>query len=114
MGRADKSALITKAVLAIRSGECTDYSNAAKKFHYSYTAVIRRIKGLTKTRQEAYSFYHQCLTNDEEETLISRINKLTDRGLPPISQIVRNLAEEIRGELVGKNKTGQFCKRHKL
>jgi hypothetical protein len=103
MGRADKSALVTKAVLAIRSGEFKDYSNAAKKFHYSHTAVMRRIKGLTKTRQEANSFYHQCLTTDEEEVLISRINKLTDRGLPPTSQIVRNLAEEIRGEPVGKN-----------
>jgi hypothetical protein len=103
MGRADKSALVTKAVLAIRRGEFQDYSNAAKKFHCSHTAVMRRIKGQTKTRQEANSFYHQCLTDDEEETLISRINKLTDRGLPPTSQIVRNLAEEIRGEPVGKN-----------
>jgi len=103
MGRADKSAQVTKAVLAIRSGECKDYSNAAKKFYYSYTAVMRRINSLTKTRQEAYSFYLQCLTDDEEEILISRINKLTDRGLPPTSQIVRNLAEEIRGEPVGKN-----------
>jgi hypothetical protein len=113
MGRADKSAQVTEAVLAIRSGEYTDYSNAAKKFHCSHTAVMRRIKGLTKTRQEANSFYHQCLTNDQEEVLISRINKLTDRGLPPTSHIVRNLAEEIRGEYVGKNWTGQFVKRHK-
>ena len=114
MGRADKSAQVTKAVLVIRSGEFKDYSNAAKKFHCSHTAVMRRIKGLTKTRQEANSFYHQCLTTDEEEILISRINKLTDRGLPPTSQIVRNLAEEIRREPVGKNWTGQFVKRHKL
>jgi hypothetical protein len=90
-------------VLVIRLGEFKDYSNAAKKFHCSHTAVIRRIKGLTKTQQEANSFYHQCLTIDEEEVLISRINKLTDQGLPPISQIIRNLAKEIRGEPVGKN-----------
>jgi hypothetical protein len=88
MGRADKSALVTKAVLVIRSGEFKDYSNTTKKFYYSYTAVMRRIKGLTKTWQKANSFYHQCLTTDEEEVLISRINKLIDRGLPPISQIV--------------------------
>jgi Tc5 transposase DNA-binding domain len=114
MGRADKSAQVTKAVLAIRSGEYTDYSNAANKFHCSRTAVMRRITGQTKTRQEAHSFWHQCLTNDEEEILISRINTLTDRGLPPTSQIVRNLAEEIRRQPVGKNWVGQFCKRHKL
>jgi hypothetical protein len=50
MGRADKSAQVTKAVLAIRSGEYMDYSNAANKFHYSRTAVMRRITGKTKTR----------------------------------------------------------------
>ena len=103
MERADKSALVTAAVLVIRRGEFKDYSNAAKKYHCSHTAIIRRIKGETKTRQEANSFYNQCLTNDQEETLISRINKLTDRGLPPTTQIIRNLAEEIRGEPVGKN-----------
>jgi hypothetical protein len=103
MGRADKSAQVTEAVLVICLGEYTDYSNAAKKFHCSHMAMMRWIKGLTKTRQEANSFYHQCLTNNQEEVLISRINKLMDRGLPPISYIVRNLAEEIRGEYIGKN-----------
>jgi hypothetical protein len=85
MGRADKSALVTKAVLIIRLGEFKDYSNAVKKFYYSHMAMIRRIKGLTKIWQEANSFYHQCLTTDEEEVLISRINKLIDRGLSSIS-----------------------------
>jgi len=97
MGRADKSAQVTKAVLEVRSGEFKGYSNAAKKFHCSHTAVMRRIKNQIKTRQEANFFYHQCLTNDQEEVLISRINTLTDRGMPPMSHIVRNLAKEIGG-----------------
>jgi len=58
MGRVDKSAQVTKAVLVIRRGEYTDYSNTAKKYHCSRTAVIRRITGQTKTRQEALSFWH--------------------------------------------------------
>jgi len=32
--------------------------------------------------------------------------------MPPTSQIVKNLVEEIRGERVGKNWVGQFVKRH--
>jgi hypothetical protein len=44
MERADKSAQITKAVLAIRLGEFIDYSNAIKKFYYIHMAIIRRIK----------------------------------------------------------------------
>jgi hypothetical protein len=114
MARADKSAQVNKAVLAIRSGEFTDYSLVVIAHRYDHIAVSRRIRGLTKTRQEANSFYHQCLTNDEEEVLIARINTLTDRGMPPTSHIIRNLAEEIRGKWVGKNWTGQFVKRHKL
>jgi hypothetical protein len=82
MGRADKSALVTAAVLAIRWEKFKDYSNTVKKYYYSHIAIIRRIKGKTKTRQKANSFYNQCLTNDQEETLISRINKLIDKGLP--------------------------------
>jgi hypothetical protein len=58
MGRVDKSAQITKVVLIIRLGEAKDYSDAAKKFHCSHTAVMRRINGLTKTQKEANSFYH--------------------------------------------------------
>jgi hypothetical protein len=58
MGRADKSAQVTKAVLIIRLGECQDYSNTTKKHYYSHMAMIRRINGLTKTRQEANSFYY--------------------------------------------------------
>jgi hypothetical protein len=50
MERADKSAQVIKAVLIIRSREFKDYSNTVKKFYCSYTAVMRRIKGLTKTR----------------------------------------------------------------
>jgi hypothetical protein len=51
----------------------------------------------------ANSFYHQCLTNEQEEVLITRIHDLTDRGMPPTSQIVENLAEEITREKVGQN-----------
>jgi len=44
--------------------------------------------------------------------LISHINKLTRRGLPPTSTIVRNLAEEMISRPIGKNWTAQFVKRH--
>lgn len=40
------------------------------------------------------------------------INRLTDRFMPPTPQIVRNLAEEMRGQSVGKNWVGEFVSRH--
>lgn len=114
MARADKSATINSAVDAIQRGEVKDYSEAARKYGCDRTAISRRIRGITKTRLEAQSLYHQALTNTQEEVLISHINKLTDRGMPPTSYIVKNLAEEIKGGSVGKNWVAQFCKRHKL
>ena len=88
MARADKSARITKAVEAIRSGEFTDCAKAAKHFGYDRSAVSRKLQSKTKSRKKADSFWRQCLTDKQEETLIARINKLTDRGMPPTSRIV--------------------------
>ena len=103
MARIDKSARVTEAVDAIKRGEFSDYTKAAQHFRCSHSAVSRRVRGLTRTRKEANSFWHQCLTIEQEEVLIYRINTLTDRAMPPTSHIVRNLAEEIRGAPVGKN-----------
>jgi hypothetical protein len=49
MARANKSAQVNKAVLAIYSGEFIDYSLAAKAHGCNRTAVLKRICGLTKT-----------------------------------------------------------------
>jgi hypothetical protein len=114
MARGDKSKAIDAAVDAIKRGEFGDYGKAAKQFKCSRTAVSRRVRGLAKSRKDANSFWHQCLTIEQEEVLIHRINHLTDRGMPPTSHIIKNLAEEIRGAPVGKNWVGQFVKRHDI
>ena len=107
-----KSIRVDKAVAAIQRGEFIHFNNAADYYECSRTAVSRRIRGLTKSKKQANSFWHQCLTIEQEEVLIHRINLLTDRAMPPTSHIVKNLVEEIRGAPVGKNWVGQFVKRH--
>ncbi len=107
-----KTLRIDKAVAAIQRGEFLHYENAANHYGCSRSAVSRRIRGLTKSKKDANSFWHQCLTIEQEEVLIHRINILTDRGMPPTSHIVKNLAEELRGKGVNKNWVGQFVKRH--
>jgi hypothetical protein len=109
-----KSKAIDDAVAAIRRGEFARYGPAAKEYGCDPGALSRRMRGLTKSKKEANSFWHQCLTNEQEEILIARINNLTDRGMPPTSHIVKNLSEEIRGKPVGKNWVGQFVKRHEI
>ena len=38
---------------------------------------------------------------------------MTEQGMPPTASIVRNLAEEMIGQKVGKNWTSEFVKRYK-
>jgi hypothetical protein len=57
MTRVDKSARIALAIAAIRSGEIKDYSKAAAKFNVNRTTISKRIRGLTKSRKDADSFW---------------------------------------------------------
>src|ERR1700722_852271 len=66
----------------------------------------------SRSRKDAICRTRQRLTIAQEEVLTTHINKLTDGGIPPTSQIVRNLAEEIAGDVVGKNWTSDFVRRH--
>ena len=92
--------------------EAPNYMATSKKFNIPRKTLYDRFSGRTVSRQEASSETHQCLTAEQEEALISLINRLTNRGLPPTNSIVRNLAEEIIGRRVGKNWSGQFVRRH--
>jgi hypothetical protein len=76
------------------------------------STLIRRAKGKTTWREEFQSQVHQCPTDAQERILIDQINHLTERDIPPTSQMVRNFAEEMIGCAVGKNWVSQFCRRH--
>ena len=80
-----------------------NYPKTAKKYNLNVTTLRRRHQGKQRSRKEALSISRQCLTLAEERTLISTINKLSARAMPPTASIVRNLAEEIIGRKVGKN-----------
>jgi hypothetical protein len=63
MARADKSALVKKAVSAIKRGEFTDYSKAAEHYGCDRTSVSKGIRRLTKTRKETTIFFHKAVTD---------------------------------------------------
>ena len=100
------------ALAAIESSEKPNYTAIAKEYKLTPSTLIRRAQGKTTSREEFQSQVHQCLTNAQERILIKQINRLTERGIPPTSQMVRNFAEEMIGRAVGKNWTGEFCRRH--
>jgi flagellar motor protein MotB len=78
-------------------------ATARKNEGVQRTTLQRRFEGSQSSRAEANAEHRQRLLIEQEEAIISHINKLTDRSLPPTSQIVCNLAEEIIGGPERKN-----------
>jgi hypothetical protein len=72
-----------------------DFSAAAREHDLEPTTLSKRFHGKTTSRAEACSEKRQLLTIAQEEALIDQSNKLTVRGLPLSSQIVKNLATDI-------------------
>jgi hypothetical protein len=101
-----------KALDEIGSSLEPNYATIAKKYKLERSTLSRRARGKTTSRAEFLSEVKQCLTNAQERVLINQINRLTERGIPPTSQMVKNFAEEIIGREVGKNWVSQFCRRH--
>src|SRR5205809_6050318 len=107
----DHNARIERALEDLRSQERINYKKTAEKWGLERTTLAKRHKGQTGTIEAANSDVRQRLrlTNaQEEEALIGHINRLTLRGMPPTSRIVRNIAEEISGQSLGPNWTARF------
>jgi transposase-like protein len=90
-----------------------NWSAIAKKHGVHRTTLRRRFKGSQRSFVESRSENVQRLTLEQEEVLISFINKYSDRSMPPTSQIVKNVVEELCRGPVDKNWVGRFTKRYK-
>ena len=96
-----------ESALAEMNAELNPNESAiARKWKVDRTNLKKRFLGQTTSRATYLSERRQCLTNEQEERLVDQINRLTDRGMPPTSQMVKNFAEEVIGRPVGKNWTG--------
>jgi len=108
----DHNARIQAAITDLESQSRRNIAATAKKWGIARETLSKRFRGETGSNQDATSYARRQLTDTQEETLIKYINKLSDRGLPPTPQIVKNLAEEIAGVTLGPNWVTRFCKRH--
>src|SRR5450432_313504 len=97
----------------IRKQTIPNFSSTARRFQVNRITLLRRFKLTQQNRRIASSETKQCLSLAQEETLIRFINNLTDRSLPPTSQIVHNCAEELAGRSINKNWVSHFVKRYK-
>ena len=106
-------ARIEAAIDDLESQDVPGYRPTANKYNINYTTLRRRYLGIQLSRATANSEFRQRLTIAQEDVLIKHINDFTDRGLPPTVQIIKNLAEEILYDTVGKNWVGDFVQRKK-
>jgi hypothetical protein len=98
-----KNARIKAVMNQLDSQDVLNYAAAARAFKVDPTTLARRYRGETVSRAEANSTYRQQLQNIQEDTHLRYIDTLTDRHIPSISQIIRNLAEEVIKESMRKN-----------
>jgi len=104
---------IERAIEHLNAQDRPCYASAARLFRVQETTLRRRFLRLTVSRQQAAQETHQLLNTAQEDVLLSYIDRLTDKHIPPTTQIVRNLAEEILNKDVGKNWAAGFVERYK-
>ena len=85
-----------KAALAdLKSSESTNYAATAAEHGCDETTLRRRHQGKQVSRQDAAFECRSLLSKQRERELISYINKLTARGLPPTTSMVWNFAQDL-------------------
>ena len=101
------------ALRACKLSDAPNYSAIAREFNVSRITLARRHKGIQCSREQAHFQTHSLLSEQQEKDLVSYINKLTVRGCPPTSAIVRNFAYNIYKKWPRKNQVLKFRKYYK-
>src|SRR6266850_4631652 len=104
---------IEKAIEVLKSQETPRYAEVARQFDLSRHTLMRRFKGETRSRADAISLHLKALTTTQERELIDYLNRLSDRGIPPTTQIAENIVFEILKRPVGHNWIYRFCQRYR-
>jgi hypothetical protein len=85
------------AIAHLNLQESLNYAAAARVYGVHPQTLARRHKGITVSRAEANSTFCQHLNNMQEDTVLSYIDALTERYIPSTTQIIKNLAEILKG-----------------
>ncbi|KAM4055601.1 DDE superfamily endonuclease [Hirsutella rhossiliensis] len=86
---------LTQAIIELQSQDRPKYAETARRYNIDKSTLWRRFKGKTASNHDANSYSRQKLTSAQEEILIGHVNKLTDRGIPPTPQMLKNIAEDL-------------------
>jgi len=87
-------------------------SATADKHKVKRSTLSRRWNKVTRSREDGYNLM-RFLSTIQSKALIKYINDLTERGLPPIVQMVQNLAAGIARRQPGNHWTARWLAAHK-
>ena len=104
-------ASIEAALADLALQDSPNYTATAKKFNVNRSTLSRRHRGVTVSIKEGRQTT-SILSNQQEKELISYINKLTERGIPPTNAIIRVFAQDISKKKPGKNWAYRFVQAH--
>ena len=103
---------IELAIAELESQNRINYASTARKYNIDRSTLSRRHKSETGAKKEATSNFVQALTNAQEKILVTYVNQLSARGMPPTPQILKNIAEELANVKLGKNWPSRFRARY--
>jgi hypothetical protein len=109
-------AAIDKALAAIESKELGDkivYQQYADKYNVSRSALSQRHRGVSRLRAD-YTADKQSLAPYHELGLVQYITKLTEQGLPPMREMIRNFSSEVAHQQLSESWVTRFVNRHKI
>ena len=99
--------LIDAAICDLESQDAPNITATAKRHNVDRSTLSRRWRGKTSSREDHIDSI-SLLTKQQQKNLISYINKLTERGIPPTNAMVRNFAHDICQKWPGKNWVYRF------
>jgi hypothetical protein len=94
-------------------GEQLSYQYVADKWGVSRSAVSRRHRGVSSTREAQYANM-QALSPSQEQQLVQYIRDLNSHGLPPTNEMIHNFANEVAGKLLRPTWVSRFIDRHSI
>ena len=81
---------------SLKPREKPNYAAVATEYGCDRSTLSKRHRGVQGTRQAQYE--SQRVLNDAQSAeLVRWVHKLTEKGLPPLNEMLRNFAKEIRG-----------------
>ena len=100
------------ALLEIANSKAPNYRAIARKHNIVPSTLNRRARGVTVSRAAATEISKRLLTNAQEEVILQKMERLSNKGIYLAPRIIRNSVQAIVGHPIGKNWVTDFQDRH--